>query len=224
LAETVKDGDQLRVMFPQFWRIDSMARGELSGLNDSELDWTSDKYGWAGWSMRQQASHMASLVFRWLCIRWGEALFPGGSPVSREELLQLSSTKHDRRLNDRVYHEMDNIIAANDRAIELARSVLKARTVADGRSLTVPRSVSAQWALMAKAHPNGVTVDASGGGSLTLEATFRHMYFEHVTHLYNVQRIKRALGMPVIVKLPDDGYHMLMEWDRSEAEPGSEMA
>jgi hypothetical protein len=75
---------------------------------------------------------------------------------------------------------------------------------------------------MAKAHPSGVTVDGAGGGTLTLEATFRHMYFEHTTHLYNIQRIKRALGEPAIVRLPVEGYHTLEEWDRSEAPPGSE--
>ena len=220
--ESIPDDAPLRVLFPDFWRIDSLVRGEMSGVSDAALDWTSDRYGWAGWSMRQQTSHMASLVFRWLCIRWGETLFPDGGPVSESELLELSSPDHDRRLDDRVYHDIEGILAANARALDLARDVLMKRTVGEGRSLVTPRSTSGQWAMMAEAHPHGVTVSEDGGGSLTLEATFRHMYFEHLTHLFNIQRIKRALGLPVIVMIPDAGYHKLPGWDRSEAPHGSE--
>ena len=54
------------------------------------------------------------------------------------------------------------------------------------------------------------------GGTLTLEATFRHMYFEYMTHLFNMQRIKRAQGLPVIVRLPNEGYHTVPGWDISE--------
>ena len=50
------------------------------------------------------------------------------------------------------------------------------------------------------------------------------MYFEFLTHMFNMQRIKRALGVPAIVKLPDGGYHTVDGWDASEAPPGSEKA
>jgi hypothetical protein len=51
---------------------------------------------------------------------------------------------------------------------------------------------------------------------MTLEATFRHMYFEEITHLYNIQRLKRAQGLPTVVEVPRVGYWILDEWDRSE--------
>ena len=219
---TVSGDSPLRVLFPQYRRIDSMVRGELEGLDDAALDWTSEKYGWAGWSMRQQASHLGSLVFRWLLVRWREPLFPDGIPVSEEELRLLNSPDYDRRLDERVYHDIEEIFGVVDRAVELARSVLQQRTVAEGQSLVIARPPSAQWAMMARAHPHGVTVNADGGGAMTLEATFRHMLYEYLTHMYNMQRIKRALGLPVIVRLPDEGYHTLPDWDTSEAPPGSE--
>ena len=219
---TVTDSSPLRVLFPQYRRIDSMVRGELEGLDGAALDWRSDRYGWSGWSMRQQASHLGSLVFRWLLVRWREQLFPDGIPVSPEEMRQLDSPEYDRRLDERAYHEIEDIFGVVDRAIYLARQVLQQRTVAEGRTLVVRRPPSPQWAMMTQAHPQGATGDASGGGTMTLEATFRHMLYEYLTHMYNMQRMKRALGLPVIVRLPDEGYHTLPGWDTSEAEPGSE--
>ena len=36
---------QLRTMFPDYWRINSLVRAEVSELDDSILDWTSDRWG-----------------------------------------------------------------------------------------------------------------------------------------------------------------------------------
>ncbi len=42
--------------------------------------------------------------------------------------------------------------------------------------------------------------------AMSLEATFRHMYFEETTHLYNIQRLKRAQGLATVVEVPRVGY------------------
>ena len=214
------DDSPLRISFPNYWNIDSFVRGEVEGLSDNILDWTSPKYGWAGWSIRQQTSHLASLVFRWLLINLSSQLFPEGKPIANDELETLNSL--ERRLSDQVFSDINDILNQVDRAVNLARSVLQSRSIQDGRNLSVSRPASETWRLMSKAHPNGVTVSEDGGGSMTLEAVFRHMYFEYLTHLYNIQRIKRALGLPVIVKLPSSGYHTVQGWDISEAAFGSE--
>ena len=70
---------------------------------------------------------------------------------------------------------------------------------------------------MIQAHPNGVTpAEEPDKLVITLEATFRHMYFEETTHLYNIQRLKRAQGLPTVVEVPRVGYWILDDWDRSE--------
>jgi hypothetical protein len=213
----INDDSPLRVIFPQYWKLDSMVRGEVSGLSDEALDWTSDQFGWSGWSIRHQASHLASLVYRWLLVRWRDQLFAGGIPITDEELGQLNSPDHDRRLHDGHFRETEEIFGAVEGAMSLAQSVLRRVSVDDGRTMVVSRTASPQWELMTKAHPNGVSIDASGGGTLSLEATFRHMYFEYMTHMFNMHRIKRALGLPVIVRIPDEGYHTVPGWDISEA-------
>ena len=213
----ITDNSPLRVLFPQYWKRDSMVRGEVTGLDDEALDWTSDRYGWSGWSIRHQASHLGSLVYRWLLVRWRDQLFPDGIPITDEELALLNSPDHDRRMHEGHYREIEEILGAVEGAMALAQSVLRRVTVADGRTMVVDRAASPQWELMTNAHPNGVTFDGSGGGTLSLEATFRHMYFEYTTHIFNMHRIKRALGLPVIVHLPDEGYHTVSGWDVSEA-------
>ncbi len=203
----------MRVLFPQFWKLDAMVRGEITGLNDQMLDWTSAEFGWAGWSIRQQSSHLGSLVFRWLLVRWRNTLFPDGLPIPENKLSSLNSADHDRRLNDDLFHSPDQILGAVSLAMSVAQSVLQRFSIAEGRQLSVTRSPSLQWPMMVKAHPRGVTLNSEGGGTLTLEATFRHIYFEYLTHLYNIQRIKHNLGEPIVVRLPNDGYHTVRGWE-----------
>ena len=79
------------------------------------------------------------------------------------------------------------------------------------------RQVSQQGDLSAKAHPTGVTpTDDPENVAITLEYTMRHVYFEEITHLYNIQRLKRAQGLPNVVEVPRVGYWVVDGWDRSE--------
>ena len=49
-----------------------------------------------------------------------------------------------------------------------------------------------------------------------MRVVFHHSEGELVTHLYNVQRLKRAQGLKANVTLPRIGYWILPTWDRSE--------
>ena len=85
------------------------------------------------------------------------------------------------------------------------------------RSHTHERAVGDHWRLMQQAHSSGLTLVAeSGKVAMTIEATLRHIYFEETTHLYNIQRLKRAQRLPVMVEVPRVGYWVLDGWDRSE--------
>ena len=52
---------------------------------------------------------------------------------------------------------------------------------------------------------------------MNLEAMFRHIYFEETTHLFNIQRIKRAQGLATVSEIPKVGYWAVDGWDVSEA-------
>jgi hypothetical protein len=75
------------------------------------------------------------------------------------------------------------------------------------------------WRAAAPAHSVGFEPDPEDPERirLTLETTFRHMYYEYITHMYNIQRLKRAQSLSTTAQIPSEGYWVLPDWDRSES-------
>ena len=211
----IPDDAPASALFPEFKTLYDLIAAEVEGLTDEQLDWTSDKREWAHWSIRRQTSHMASLLFRWLVVRWVDTVYPDGDH-GVEDVEGVAVSTNDRALDVR-YHDMDVILGKLREGITLAQSVLAERTAGFLRSNTLVTPYDENRKFISSAHPHGITMDAEAGTeTTTLEATFRHMYFEETTHLYNIQRLKRAQGIPTEVKVPRVGYWMLDGWDRSE--------
>ena len=214
-AERTPDDAPAAALFPEYETLYDLIAPEVEGLTDEQLDWTSDKWGWAEWSIRRQISHMASLLYRWMAVRWADTLFPDGDH-GVEDVEGIAVSDNDRALAVR-YHDMDVILAILREGIEMAQAILSERTAGFLRSNTLVTEYNPERALIVSAHPHGITLDAEAGTeTTTLEATFRHMYFEETTHLYNIQRLKRAQGLPTVSEVPQVGYWMLDGWDRSE--------
>ncbi len=204
-------------LFPQFREeIYQMYREELEGLTDEQLDFNSDRWGWSEWSIRRNLSHVASGDFRWLLQRWGENLFTDGLPEI-DDWDGIIDSPYDRRLDETKYWDVEAIFAVLRKSLDFTCSVMETETVNSMRSKELRNSVGGQLHWL-QAHPTGVREDPNDPpwGYITLEATFRHRYFEYMTHLYNIQRLKKAQGLPVKVDVPQVGYHALPDWDRSE--------
>ena len=218
-TENIPDDAPASALFPEFETLYDLIAPEVEGLTNEQLDWTSDRWEWAEWSIRRQTSHMASLLYRWLIVRWADTTFPDGDH-GVEDVEGIAVSDNDRALDVR-YHDMDVILGMLRGGIELAQSVLAERTAGFLRSNTLVTEYNPERALVVSAHPHGITLDPEAGTeTTTLEATFRHMYFEETTHLYNIQRLKRAQGLPTVVEVPRVGYWMLDGWDRSEPDVG----
>ena len=214
-AERIPDDAPASALFPEFDTLYDLIAPEVEGLTDEQLDWTSDNWGWAHWSIRRQTSHMASLLYRWLVVRWVDTTFPNGAH-GVEDVEGLAVSANDRALDVR-YHDIDVILGKLREGIAIAQSVLAERTAGFLRSNTLITDYNPERALVVSAHPHGITLDAvASTETTTLEATFRHMYFEETTHLYNIQRLKRAQSLPTVSEVPRVGYWMLDGWDRSE--------
>ena len=213
--ERIPDDAPASALFPEFDTLYDLIAAEVEGLTDEQLDWTSDKWEWAHWSIRRQTSHMASLLYRWLVVRWVDTVYPDGDH-GVEDVESMAVSANDRALDVR-YHDMDVILGKLREGITLAQSILAERTAGFLRSNTLVTPYDASRKFINGAHPHGITMDAEAGTeTTTLEATFRHMYFEETTHLYNIQRLKRAQGILTVVEVPRVGYWMLDGWDRSE--------
>ena len=203
-------------LFPEYESLYDLIAAEVAGLTDAQLDFESDRWTWSEWSIRRQLSHMASLLYRWMLVRWGDKLFPDGEH-GVDDVEGVAASSFDRRLDERRYWELPAILDQLRGGVDLARKIMAERDVGFLRSLSILHPRSPQWVLMHKAHPTGIVPAADAEhGTITLEATFRHMYFEETTHLYNIQRLKRAQGRQAAVDVPRVGYWVLDGWDRSE--------
>ena len=205
-------------LFPQFNGLRDLVETEVGGLTDAQLDWTSDRWEWSRWSIRQQVSHIANVVPSWLLGRWRDQLFPDGVSALGS-LAEHHPSAVGSWLDEARYPTIGDLLRAITQASALANHVLAGETAGSMRDREVPRpDTPPHWRQFVLVHPTGVRWhDTEPDFSyLSLEATFRHLYYEAVTHLYNVQRLKRAQGLTAAVELPKDGYWTLPDWDRSE--------
>ena len=204
------------VLFSEFDSLPTLVKSEVSNLTDSQLNYTSQRWEWSKWSIRNQLSHMTSLIPRWLVVRWGDDLFPNGEH-GIENLDSITNSPSDRRLDDDLYWAATDILSMFEQFVDLACKVLTEKSVEYLRSRAVERNATPQWRSMSRAHPHGVTAKGDpASGTMTLEATFRQIYYEELTHLYNIQRLKMAQNLPITIEIPKVGYWMLDDWDRSE--------
>ena len=214
---TPPDNAPATALFPACGQVTNLVRAEVLGLTDEQLDWVSDRWAWSAWSIRQQVSHMASLIYMWLLGRWGGRLFPEGIGLSRHDYQTLLSVDHGHDLAERSFRDMADIERALGAAVHLAVQVLRKETVGSLRASTLVLELPPAWELLQQAHPTGVRPAAEPGTwEISLEATFRHLQFECFGHTHNVQRLKSAQGLIAVGDLPDEGYHLLPGWDRTE--------
>ncbi len=218
----ITDESPASALFPEFDTLYELIAAEADGLTDAQLDWTSDEYGWAEWSIRVQLSHMASLIYRWLILRWGDELYPNGDH-GVEDVKGLADSPNDRRMDDSKYHDLPTILGKLREGIDLMRRALASHSVGFLRGRSVSLTLNESWALMIAAHPTGIVPSEDDPSTVTmlLEGSVRHVYFEEITHLFNIQRLKRAQGLPTASDLPRAGYWTLDGWDVSEADPPS---
>ena len=219
MTQTIRDDAQGIDLFPQFGPdMYAMVASEVEGLTDEQLDWTSDRWEWSKWSIRRQVSHMTSFVKGWLLQRWGAQLFPNGA-THLGEMAEFDRSTEGSWLNEDRFWDIAVLLEQWDTSIDLSLHVLEAETVGSmrGKRVTVP-GASDFWRLAVAAHDTGVRYDTEDSSYivLTLEGTFRHIYYEFTTHLHNVLRLKRAQGLPTTVDAPREGYWVMSTWDRSE--------
>lgn len=211
------DAKAVAELSAQFGSFGRLLGAELDGLTEDQLDWSSDRYEWAGWSIRNNVSHMASLMIRWPLLRMGPVLFPDGKPVLDEQNLLMES-KYDRRLDDDVYWDAPVLQDKLSQALAMTQDIL-ARDSSEG---VLDLEATVDFGGSFERHPEMYPGEVRKGDGdpplwhVKVGAVMRHMYYELVTHLFNVQRLKRAQGLQSSVSIPEVGYWMLPEWDRSE--------
>ncbi len=77
------------------------------------------------------------------------------------------------------------------------------------------------WRHVMQVIPRGAWIDEQDPNRFhfTLEASFWMLYWEVLVHLYTIQRLKRAQGLPTTVAIPRVGYLTLPEYTGETAYP-----
>ena len=203
-------------LFPLFGQYEAMVSEELEGLTDPQLDWTSPRWGWSGWSIRNNISHVASHLFRWYILRWGDQIFPEGIPY-RDEVDYLAALSH-RQLDKEQWWEIDVILGKLGEAIAMVHGILANETLGSLRAKTIDIESPGFYDSISERYPGTLLKHPTDSNLriFTLDGCFHHSEGELVTHLYNVQRLKRAQGLTARVTLPNIGYWTLPDWDTTE--------
>lgn len=214
---TVKASAEKEHLLAKFDGLYEMIAAEVQGLRKPRLDFTSNRWRWSEWSIRQQLAHIAAATYWWFFDRWGAKLFPEGPPRRYRTIASISPRERTAALSK---GSISQLLTSVRRAIDMEREVIASQSPEALKSLQVTLKTTPEWsATMVQAQPRGgVTRDAQDPAisHMTLEGTLRHCYYEATTHLYNIQRLKRAQGLPATVKIPREGYWVLDSWDRSE--------
>ena len=137
--QQVSDESLGGLLFPEYAALYDLIADEVRGLSDEQLDWESDRWEWSRWSIRRQVSHMSSLIYRWLLLRWGDVLYPeGGHGVA--DVQGIANSEFDRRMDEVRYWELGVILESLRGGIDLARRVMEERSVGFLRSHTITRT------------------------------------------------------------------------------------
>lgn len=209
MIKTAEDFDALKEMF----------RKEIAGLTDEQLDWDNPEEEWSAWSIRRQVSHVALAYFFWMVKVWGKVLWPDNPPLDPVDFRKAGV--YDRRLDEEVYWKMEDIWAKFEEAFAFVKRAAEGRSEEELNTLSVRRAfgpdlnmgqtdlkVHTYWAFVSSFHPDGVSQDPEEETAFifTLAGVFRTLYWEALTHLRTIQRLKEAQGLSSAVQIPREGY------------------
>ncbi len=215
-----------RALFPEFPQVVELYAQEIDGLPEEILERVREEKSWGLWSIRDQVSHMASLPYRWLLIRWGDILFGDELPRDKE----LFERFNGRMMKEEYCPQIQDLIDAMRDSFALAWEVLGSESpesIRDERKISehVPRGMIRpgtgedvrKWRenVTLKAHRIGVWIDPEDTElfHFNLEYTFRHMLWEAYAHLKTIQMHKKEEHIEPLVNIPQDGYISVLRWD-----------
>ncbi|MGB5755483.1 MAG: hypothetical protein WBM50_01090 [Acidimicrobiales bacterium] len=218
-------GDESIGAMPPYRRLLQFLEVELDGLTAEQLDYDdkSPDSEWMWWSIRRQVSHIGwdALVFTHR--RCAHLLWPDGDepePVVWRHHHLGPDMKYDRLLDEDLFWEIPDLLAK----IELGNGWL-ARVVAE-RSIEELRADHTSvrgtyfWQYVITTLPRGAGPDPARHGyiSYDLEASLWMVFYEQLTHIRTIQRLKAHQGLPLAQDLPRVGYLRLPEyWGDTDA-------
>jgi hypothetical protein len=214
------------VVWPDYQEFYRWLRQEVDGLTDAELDFDSHDpaHEWMWWSIRRQVSHMAWDLLIVMYRRCHMFLWPDGNvptPIRWEDH-RLGTMKYDRVLDERLFWRLEVLLDRVKLGVDWATQVVTTVSVETLRATVSRHRGTPFWRHVIQVLPRGAWVDEHDPQFIyyTLEGSLWMLYYEVLTHLYTIQRLKRAQGLPTRVVIPRVGYLTLPEFTGEVAYPG----
>jgi hypothetical protein len=215
------------VLWPDYQEFYRWLCQEVESLTDQELDFDSPDptQEWMWWSIRRQVSHMAWDLLMVMYRRCHQFLWPDGNiptPIRWEDH-RLGSMQYDRVLDEHLFWQLDVLLDKVKLGVDWATQVVTTVPVATLRATMSRHRGTPFWQQVIQVLPRGAWIDPHDANFIyyTLEGSLWMLYYEVLTHLYTIQRLKRAQGLEPGCVLPRVGYLTLPEYTGETASAGA---
>ena len=216
-------------IMPWYRHIITWVEAETETLSNEQLDFhdPSPDKEWMWWSCRTQISHMAwdSLVFTKR--RAGHLLWPDGDipePINWLDHQMGPNSKWDRVLNPNKFWEVPDLIEKLEVGVSWLDQLVTEYTIDQLRSEMQTVRGTNFWKYVITTLPRGAEVSQEDSSSITynLEGSLWMVFYELLSHVRTIQRLKTYQGLETKVELPRVGYLRLPHYwgDTNENGPG----
>ena len=179
------------------------------------------------WSIRRQVSHIAWVFLAVMRRRCHTFLWPDGNiptPIRWEDH-SLPNMKSDRRLDEERHWSVDDLLDKVRLGSGWAAQVRRDGSGGNPASHSVRASC---YRILAARHPGTAArgQHRTGRTRTAFAPSSRQslwmLYWEVVAHLFTIQRLKQAQGLPARIAIPRTGYLTLPEYtgESEHAAPG----
>ena len=224
--------DQSVGAMPPYRRLISWIETEVAGLTDAQLDYddTAPENEWMWWSIRRQVSHIGWDALVFTSRRCGGLLWPDGDVpepiVWKDHLMAKVAPRWDRVLDEELFWQIPDLMAKIEIGIGWLERVVAEQPIETLRSDVTSVRATPFWSYAITTLPRGAGEDPDRPGYLryTLEGSLWMVFYEMLTHVRTIQRLKMHQGLPLAQELPRVGYLRLPHYwgDTNENGPSME--
>lgn len=204
---------------PNFAQLLVWLRAELAGLTDEQLDLddTSPDREWMWWSIRRQVSHIGWDVLVFTHRRCASLLWPDGNdpqPVVWEHHHLGRQMKYDRMLDEDSFWALPDLLDKVELGVSWLARVVNEQPIEALRATQETVRGTEFWQYVISVLPRGAGLDPDRPGYITynLEGSLWMVFYEAMTHIRTIQRLKEHQGLALAVELPRVGYLRLPEY------------
>jgi hypothetical protein len=216
---------------PWYHHIADWVEAETLVLSREQLDFhdSSPEKEWMWWSCRRQISHIAWDALVFTKRRAGHLLWPDGDvpePINWLEHQMGAQNKWDRVLDENLFWELPQLFAHLRLGISWLTQVVQEQSIEVLRSDVRTVRGTHFWKYVIATLPRGARICEKDERDIIydLEGSLWMVFYEMLTHIRTIQRLKLHLGLETSVDLPKVGYLRLPHYwgETDENGPGLE--